>query len=337
MPSGTRAPKELLHHLPALVLHRPSVSAAPTWLLSGVRGSRLLDLRPPHYRCPAVPGLKSSARAILMMPSSSVLPLGSTACQTGDCVLLVMRAAQRPAGAPLFGSQPRRPCCTCSGLEPHCRTSRCARLQPTPSPRCCSVLHCWALRTALAGTATAVPLMAAPDHCGPPGPVVSHVAVLHQSWLRNSTTAPSCELHLRMLLPGSSFLPGPAVFLATRETITTPPPNVYSSHHRFALVRQLGNRTRTTKRAGVRRVHRPAARHQRPLPAHRPPQLRAGRGLVREPPGFGSHPDGQLYESGPVLAHPSRTTPWTSRPREQPAVSLRTGGSGCTGSRHPLE
>ncbi|MEU3518285.1 hypothetical protein ABZ770_23870 [Streptomyces sp. NPDC006654] len=38
--------------------------------------------------------------------------------------------------------------------------------------------------------------MAAPDHCGPPGPVVSPVAVLQPLWLRNSTTAPSCELQL---------------------------------------------------------------------------------------------------------------------------------------------
>ncbi|MDQ0718642.1 hypothetical protein QFZ55_008094 [Streptomyces luteogriseus] len=71
---GARAPKELLHHLPALVLRRPAVSADPTWMLSGVRGSRLLDRRPPHYRCPAVPGPKTSARAILMALGSSVLP-----------------------------------------------------------------------------------------------------------------------------------------------------------------------------------------------------------------------------------------------------------------------
>ena len=82
MPSGTRAPKEL-HHLPALELRRPSVSAVPTWMLSGVRGSRLLDLRPPRYRCPAVPGPKTSARAILMMPSSSVHPSGITHLPNG--------------------------------------------------------------------------------------------------------------------------------------------------------------------------------------------------------------------------------------------------------------
>ena len=75
MPCGTRAPKELLHHLPTLVLRRPAGSADPTEMLSGVRGSRLLDRRPPHYRCPAVPGLKASARAIPMVLNSSVLSL----------------------------------------------------------------------------------------------------------------------------------------------------------------------------------------------------------------------------------------------------------------------
>ena len=145
MPCGTRALKELLHHLPALVLRRPSVSAGPTKMLSGLRGSRLLDRRPPHYRCPAVPGFQTAARAILMARGSSVLP---------------------------------------------------------------SVIN-----YLQAGTATAVLLTVAPDHCGPPGPAVSSVAVLQQRWLQNSTTAPSCELRLRVLLAGSSCLPGLTVSL----------------------------------------------------------------------------------------------------------------------------
>ncbi|MGW7120176.1 hypothetical protein, partial [Streptomyces sp. NPDC054901] len=37
---------------------------------------------------------------------------------------------------------------------------------------------------------TAVLLVVAPDDCGPPGPVISPVAYLHQPWLRHSTTAP---------------------------------------------------------------------------------------------------------------------------------------------------
>jgi hypothetical protein len=59
------------------------------------------------------------------------------------------------------------------------------------------------LRTTPTELMLRVLLTAAPDHCGPPGPVVSPVAVLQQRWLRHSTTAPSCEL-----LPGSSCLPG---------------------------------------------------------------------------------------------------------------------------------
>ena len=87
---GARAPKELLHHLPALVLRRPSVSARPPGRGRGMRGSRLPDRRPPHYRCPAVPGLKASARAILMALGSSVLPWVIGCLPIGDCVLLVL-------------------------------------------------------------------------------------------------------------------------------------------------------------------------------------------------------------------------------------------------------
>lgn len=83
MPFGTKAPKELQHHLPALVLRRPSVSAQPPDTPTGVRGSRMRDRRPPTYRCPAVPGLASSARAILMVLDSSVLPSEPITCKQG--------------------------------------------------------------------------------------------------------------------------------------------------------------------------------------------------------------------------------------------------------------
>ncbi|GAA3901970.1 hypothetical protein GCM10023084_63070 [Streptomyces lacrimifluminis] len=83
-----QGPKELLHHLPTLVPRRPSDSADPTWMLSGIRGSLLLDRRPPHYRCPAVPGFKAFARAILMAVNSSVLPLVINCLPNGDCKLL---------------------------------------------------------------------------------------------------------------------------------------------------------------------------------------------------------------------------------------------------------
>jgi hypothetical protein len=83
VPYGTKAPKELQHHLPALVLRRPSVSAQPSDTPTGVRGSRMRDRRPPTYRCPAVPGLASSARAILMVLDSSVLPSEPITCKRG--------------------------------------------------------------------------------------------------------------------------------------------------------------------------------------------------------------------------------------------------------------
>ena len=178
-----------------------------------MRGSRLLDRRPPHCRCPAVPGFKMSARAILMALGSSVLPYGINCLQVGYCVLLVMRTAQRPG--------PRRS----SAASPIARPASCLAWNPTAEPPGARVrsrrlhrgaahlLHCWILRTALAGTATA-----APDHCGPPGPVVSPVAVLQQPWLRNSTTAPSCELHLRILLcPAVRVCQGLLSLWATRE------------------------------------------------------------------------------------------------------------------------
>ncbi|SCE36406.1 hypothetical protein GA0115240_154718 [Streptomyces sp. DvalAA-14] len=192
---AARAPKEHQHHLPVLELRRPSVSADPTEMTSGVRGSRLLDRRPPHNRCPAVPGLKTSARAILMARSPPFFPLRAITCPTGHALPRTAGDANYwwPAPAPLFG-------------------------QSAPSP----VLHLLRLRIPLpnlpvrapaAGAFTEVLLAAAPDHCGPPGPAVSPVAVQQLPWLRNSTTAPPCTLRLRVLLPGSSSLPGPAVSL----------------------------------------------------------------------------------------------------------------------------
>jgi hypothetical protein len=188
VPYGTRAPKELLHHLPTLILRRPSESARPTWLLSGVRGSRLLDRRPPRYRCPAVPGLKASARAILM---ARVPPFF---------------LADRTAAYPVRASAARR------------------------------------LHRGTASASTAVLLAAAPDHCGPPGPVVSPVAVLQQPWLRNSTTEPPCLLLLRYCCPAVHPCRALLSLWATRETIATALPNVYSRRHRFSCARRGANR-----------------------------------------------------------------------------------------------
>jgi hypothetical protein len=169
---------------------------------------------------------RQAARAILMASTSSVHSLIA-----GTALLRTAGDANywRPVTAPLFGSQPRHPSCVCSGLEPHCRTSQCARPQPTPSPRYRSL-------TSLLGTATAVLLTAAPDHCGPPGPVVSPVAVLQQPWLQNSTTAPSCALQLRYLSPAVRVCRALRSLWVTRETITTPLTNVYSGQDRFPCV-----------------------------------------------------------------------------------------------------
>lgn len=70
-------------------------------------------------------------------------------CTAGDayCWWLGKRRA--------FGSRPRRPSGICSGSEPHCRTSRHARPQPTP--------FTGEPLTVTAGTASAVLLTAAPD------------------------------------------------------------------------------------------------------------------------------------------------------------------------------
>jgi hypothetical protein len=175
------------------------------------------------------PGFEKPPRAILMASNSSVLPS-----------LFV-----------LFGSQPRQPSCHCSGLEPHCRTSRCARPQPTPSPRYCSLIPLRILRVLLA---------AAPDHCGPPGPAVSPVAVLQQHWLRNSTTAPSCELQLRYCCPAVHVCRALLSFWATRETITMPLTNVYSDKDRF-LGAGSAVTAATRARGGARhyRARRPVA------------------------------------------------------------------------------
>jgi hypothetical protein len=97
-PYGTGAPKELQHHLPALEPRRPSVSALSPDTPARVRGSRMRDRRPPAYRCPAVPGLMSFARAILMALESSVLPSEPITCRRGTAYCwwqpLIARAAR---------------------------------------------------------------------------------------------------------------------------------------------------------------------------------------------------------------------------------------------------
>ena len=105
MPYGTRAPKELATPsagpgtAPAFCFRRPGRNAA------GARGSRLLDRRPPHYRCPAVPGLKTPARAILTVPGSSVLPSEISHLPSGTAYYAAAfdsAALRQPAPSPVL-------------------------------------------------------------------------------------------------------------------------------------------------------------------------------------------------------------------------------------------
>lgn len=83
-------------------------------------------------------------------------------------------------------------------------------------------------------------LMAAPDHCGPPGPVVSPVAVLQPLWLRNSTTAPSYELQLLHYCPAVHVCRA-SLDLGYGRNLTTLQPNVYSGQHRFSRAGRRGS------------------------------------------------------------------------------------------------
>ena len=176
--------------------------------------------------------------------------------------LLVLLYCVLPAACDSAALRQPAPLCICSGTPlPN------FPVRASAADAFTEVLHTASLpvlRTALADTA--VLLTAAPDHCGPPGPVVSPVAVLQPLWLRNSTTAPSCALQLRIPPPGSSCLPGPVPLWATRENITTTPPNVYSRERRFPHVHREDNRPRTGHRAdlaGGPLGREPAARRHR--------------------------------------------------------------------------
>jgi len=201
VPYGTRAPKELQHHLPTLVLCRPSVSARPPGTPTGVRGSRMRDRRPPAYRCPAVPGLASSARAILMALDSSVLPSRSITCERELRTACTADTANCwwPYAAPPSGGRPRRPSCVCSGREPHCRISPARVRSPTPSPGVPLNTALLVLQPRQLRSCVWRPLATAgrPVRPSVPSPSYDNLA----SKLHHRTV-------LRVLLPGSSCLPG---------------------------------------------------------------------------------------------------------------------------------
>lgn len=114
-PYGTRAPKELLHHLPAPVLRRPSESARPARTLPRVRGSRMRDRRPPHYRCPAVPG-PTARPGDPDGAGSSVLPSGRSLTKPAlHCdvpvlpILLVLQLPVLRTAVAMESATPRQP------------------------------------------------------------------------------------------------------------------------------------------------------------------------------------------------------------------------------------
>jgi hypothetical protein len=128
---------------------------------------------------------------------------GESLAHTGYCVLLVP-LVMRTAG----DLSKRHP----SAASPVARPASALAWNPTAEPPGARArsqrlhrgtaysLHCGVLLTALADTATAVLLMAAPHHCGPPGPVVSPVTVLQN--LGFGTPPPHRPAHCNYLYCG---------------------------------------------------------------------------------------------------------------------------------------
>jgi hypothetical protein len=188
-------------------------------------GTRAQDVRP---------GDPDGARLLRSSLGDNYLP--NWGLRTALPHMLVMRTAQWPATAPHFGSQPRRPSCVRSGLEPHCRTSRCARPQPTPSPRCCSLtaaagyceLHLRVLRYC-----SRRPLITAghPVRSSVPSPPCNNPGF--------ETPPPHRPAHCNCVTAARQFVSARALLIsATRETITTRLTNVYPGQHRFPIARR---------------------------------------------------------------------------------------------------
>ncbi|MFG2424867.1 hypothetical protein ACGFWD_38350 [Streptomyces sp. NPDC048448] len=102
-------------------------------------------------------------------------------------------------------------------------------------------LHCWSCLTGTATASTAALLVVAPDS-------LRATRSGGQPRRRPATTLASKLHHRTALRPAArQFVSaGPLLSLwATRETIARRSPKVYSSQHRFPVVRSLGNRPRT--------------------------------------------------------------------------------------------
>ncbi|MFC9636623.1 DUF6233 domain-containing protein [Streptomyces mirabilis] len=120
---------------------------------------------------------------------------------------------------------------------------------------------------------------------------------------------------------------------ATRETITRPPPNVYSGQHRFSRSRQRGNRPRTAEGTGARPSppgYRPQAGHKhrrrRPSPIYSTESLADSSQQARcrgEGPGTaGATSDvGVTGDTGPADG--------------RPPIKVHVGGYYAAGKRRP--
>ncbi len=213
-----RGPEGLLHHLPALVVRRPVVSTDPTCSVSGMRGSRLLDRRPPHYRCPAVPGpawRPGDPDGVSILRSSLWCHLLA--------LLLVLRTARRPCDS-----------ATPSAASPVARPASAPAWNPTaelPGTRAAA----WRLYRGTAGTTGCAgwrPLITAGDPVRSPAPSPS----CNQPGFGTPSPHRPANYNYGSCCRAVRLCPALLSFLLTRETITTPQPNVYLRQHRFSGV-----------------------------------------------------------------------------------------------------
>jgi hypothetical protein len=184
---------------------------------SGMRGSLLLDRRPPHYRCPAVPGF-------VVRPGD---PDGARILRSflGDRLLWGWVLPCHPVRAPAADAF--------TEVLPADFTA------VTTVTANCVYWYC-IYRPAYGG----------PWCRGPPGAVAGPVALPPQPGFETRISAPSYAYFWPAVRP----LPGLAVPLATRETITTPTSNVYSGKGRFPRVGPGGNDGRPGYLGGAWRV-----------------------------------------------------------------------------------
>lgn len=215
-------------------------------------GTRTQDFRPGD------PDGASFLRSSLgdQLPTTGVLRTAGTALLR---VLLVMRTAQWPVTAPLFGSQPRLPVLRLLWLgTPLPNFPVRAPAADAFTRGTAPLLHCWELHTH--GYRT----------CHDRGPARRPLITAGHP-VRPPVPSPSCNnpgfetppphrpancnyLYCGYCLPAVRLCQALLSFSATEETIATPLPNVYSGQCRFSCARQRGNRLRRVTQVGRRAV-----------------------------------------------------------------------------------